>query len=209
MGAIGKARTLAEEEGFTHIQYRVGDLNKVSLEENTYDVIFGISSIHHIAELEAVYENVYRALKPNGYFYMDEFVGPSQFQWTDAQLEAVNEILKQIPERLRVGRSNPGTIRNRAVRPTIEEMNAIDPSEAIRSGEIIPLLSAHFPDFTLRGYGGNILHLLLEDIAGNFAETDVEAVDWLERIFAYEDRFLSRDGVGDDFAVIVAQKSAK
>ncbi len=208
-GAIEKARALANEQGYTHIHYQMSDVNKASLEDNAYDVVFGISSIHHIAELESVYEKVYRALKPEGYFYMDEFVGPSQFQWTDAQLEAVNEILRQLPERLRVRRSDGKTIRNAVVRPTIKQMNAADPSEAIRSAEIIPLLSEHFPDFALRGYGGNILHPLLEDLSGNFVETDAEAMEWLERIFAYEDDWLLKEGVGDNFSVIVARKPLK
>jgi SAM-dependent methyltransferase len=208
-GAVEKARALARAEGHTHIHYRVADINKASLEENAYDVVFGISSIHHIVELESLYAKVYRALKPGGYFYMDEFVGPSQYQWSNAQLEAVNAILKQIPERLRVRRSDGKLIRNSVVRPTIDQMNAVDPSEAIRSSEIIPLLSGHFPGFILRGYGGNILHLLLEDIAGNFVESDAEAMEWMERIFAYEDDWIAREGVGDNFAVIVARKPLK
>ena len=207
--AIEKARALAEDEGYTHIRYQVSDLNRVSLEADAYDVVFGISSIHHIAELETLYEKVHQALKPNGYFYMDEFVGPSQFQWPDQQIEGINAMLTEIPERLRVSRSDGKNIRSSVVRPTIDEMNAVDPSEAIRSGEIIPLLSERFPDFILRGYGGNILHLLLEDIAGNFVETDTESIEWLERIFAYEDDWLLKEDVVDDFAVIVAQKSAK
>lgn len=208
-GAVEKARALARAEGHTHIHYRVSDINKASLAVNAYDVVFGISSIHHITNLESLYANVYRALKPGGCFYMDEFVGASQFQWTTSQLEAVNEILRQIPERLRVRRSDGTTIRNAVARPTIDQMNAADPSEAIRSDELIPLLSEHFPDFILRGYGGNILHLLLEDIAGNFLETDAEAMEWLERIFTYEDDWIAREGVGDNFAVILARKPLK
>ena len=208
-GAVEKARALARAEGHTHIHYRVSDINKASLAVNAYDVVFGISSIHHITNLESVYENVYRALKPGGYFYMDEFVGASQFQWTASQLEAVNAILRQIPERLRVRRSDGKTIRSAVARPTIDQMNAADPSEAIRSDELIPLLSEHFHDFIVRGYGGNILHLLLEDIAGNFVETDAEAMEWMDRIFAYEDDWIAREGVGDNFAVIVARKPLK
>ncbi len=208
-GAIQKARALSEEQGLTHIRYRVSDVNKASLDENAYDAVLGISSIHHIAEIESVYENVYRAPKPDGCFYMDEFVGPSQFQWSDTQLEAVNDILRRIPERLRVRRSDGTTVRHAVVRPTIDQMNAVDPYEAIRSGEIIPLLSEYFPDVTLRGYGGNILHLLLEDITGNFVETDAEAREWLERIFDYEDEWLLKEGVGDNFSAIVARKPLK
>ena len=206
-GAVEKAQALAKEEGYTHIHYQVSDNNKATLAENAYDVVFGISSIHHFAEVESVYENVYSALKPNGYFYMDEFVGPSQFQWFDAQLEAVNDFLTRIREHLKVRRSDGKTIRNAIVRPTIDRMNAVDPSKAIRSSEIIPQLSEHFLDFTVRGYGGNILRMLLEDIVGNFVETDPDAAEWLDRIFAYEDDWLLKEGVRDNFSVRGAEAS--
>ncbi len=165
--AVEKARKLAGQAAYTHIRYWVSDLNSVQLEKQAYDVVFGISSVHHVAKLELLYGQISRALKPRGCFYMDEFIGPSQFQWSDQQLDAVNRMLERIPERLRV-RQSTGTVKERVMRPSIAEMNADDPSEAIRSEEIVPLLAERFPDFLLRGYGGNILHLLLEDIAGNF-----------------------------------------
>ncbi len=205
-GAIRQARDLARREGLHHIHYEIADLNNAQLPENEYDVVFGISSVHHIVELEALYENVHRTLRPGGIFYMDEFVGPSQFQWPDRQVDAINSILGEIPVRFRRSRSDAGTIRERHTRPTVVEMNAGDPSEAIRSAEIIPLLSSYFTDITIRPYGGTILLSLLEDIAGNFEGSDPEAMQWLERIFAYEDNLIDSGELSDDYAVIIARK---
>ncbi len=205
-GAIATAKTQAEALGHTHIHYEVQDLNRFTLPANTYDVIFGVSAVHHIAELENLHKNVHGALTPGGYFYMDEFIGPSQFQWTERQLEAVNDFLGSIPARLRVSVTDGVTLHEVVKRHTIEYMNTIDPSEAIRSAEILPLLSQYFPGYTFRGYGGTILHLLMEDIAGNFDETDPEAMEWLEKMFAYEDELIASGELTDDFAVILARK---
>src|SRR5207302_4853324 len=37
----------AAAEGFSHLHYRTADLNTIRLELKAYDVIFGISSVHH------------------------------------------------------------------------------------------------------------------------------------------------------------------
>ena len=46
----------------------------------------------------------------------------------------------------------------------------------------------------------------MEDIAGNFDETDPEAMEWLEKMFAYEDELIASGELTDDFAVILARK---
>ena len=51
--------------------------------------------------------------------------------------------------------------------------------------------------------------MLLEDIVGNFVEIDADAMEWLDRIFAYEDDWLLKEGVRDNFSVIVARKPLK
>ena len=207
-GAIEVARSLAHSSGLEHIRYQTGDLNHIDLPVDAYDVVLGISAIHHVTELEALFESVHATLKPEGCFYLDEFVGASQYQWPQQQLDAINEFLPRIPQRLRVSQSDGHSIRDEVTRPTIEEMQASDPSEAIRSAEIIAVLKKYFSDVTVRGYGGAILQMLLADIAANFVDSDTEATEWLERLFKYEDELLASGEIQHDFAVILARKPA-
>src|SRR6185295_2540221 len=90
-GAVSEATRLANEAGLKHISYRVADINFIELPKNTYDVIFGVGSIHHTARLEYLFRQVAGSLKPDGFFFLDEYVGPSHFQWTDQQLAAINK----------------------------------------------------------------------------------------------------------------------
>lgn len=207
-GAIAVARALAHDAGLDHIRYKIGNLNDIGLPVDTYDVVLGISAIHHVTELEALFKSVHTTLKPGGYFYLDEFVGASQYQWPQQQVDAINEFLPRIPQRLRISQSDGHSIRDRVTRPTIGEMQASDPSEAIRSAEIIAVLKKHFSDITIRGYGGAILQMLLADIAANFVESDSEATEWLESLFKYEDELLTSGNIQHDFAVILARKPA-
>jgi len=208
-GAIEKARRAAREEGYSHIQYRVADLNQVDLPKDRYDVIFGISSVHHVAGLEHLFAQVYSSLKPGGYFFLDEYVGASQYQWPDQQLGHINRVLEMLPQRFKFSLSRPGETKPPVARPTVEEMNAVDPSEAVRSSEIGPLLERYFEQVEFRGYGGGLLHMLLEDIAGNFAEDDSEALCWLQRIFSIEDSLLEQGELEHDFAVLIGRKPTR
>ncbi len=50
-------------------------------------------------------------------------------------------------------------------------MKQVDPSEAIRSADILPLVHQYFNVIRCIGYGGTILHLFFDRIAGNFQES--------------------------------------
>lgn len=203
--SIRKAREAAAQGGLTHVHYEVRDVNRIELPAGTYDVVWGVHSIHHIASLEHVFGEVRKALKPGGYFVLNEFVGPTQFQWTDRQLEVINGLLNVIPERFRVRCADGKSLKSTVVRPTIAEMNRVDPSESIRSAEILPLLPRFFEVLEVIGYGGTILQLLLHEIAGNFK--DGEGAALLEPIFDLEERLIALGDLPHDFALIVARKS--
>ena len=84
-------------------------------------------------------------------------------------------------------------------------MAAADPSEAVRSSEIVPLLAQYFRILEVKGYGGAILHELLYDIAGNFCEEHTGSLDYLRRLFETEDQLTASQKIRDDFAVIIVR----
>ncbi len=51
-GAIQKAAAAARRAGLGHIHYQTADLNQVVLERYRYDVVFGLSAIHHLIRPE-------------------------------------------------------------------------------------------------------------------------------------------------------------
>src|SRR2546428_6859860 len=202
--AVRIATEKAELGDLGHLRYRTADLNTVTLDRASYDVIFGVSSIHHVQNLEHLFEQVRQALKPGGYFFLDEFIGPSRFQWTQAQLRVINDQLQQIPKDLRRLVSDHTKFKERIVRKSVSEMIVADPSEAVRSSEIVPLLEDYFSILEITGYGGAILHELLYDIAGNFCEENTGSLDRLRKLFEVEDQLTASQTVNDDFAVIIA-----
>ena len=199
----------AAAEGLGHLSYRTADLNNVALDAGAYDVIFGISSVHHTENLEHLFQQVRQALKPNGYFFLDEFIGPSRFQWTDAQLRVINNELQGLPKDLRRLISDRTKFKNAVRRKSVGEIIAADPSEAVRSGEIVPLLSQYFSVLEVKGYGGAILHELLYDTAGNFREENAGSLEHLRRLFEVEDELTASGKLAHDFAVIIARTNSE
>jgi len=187
------------------LRFHSGDVRSVLDGNKTYDIILAESALHHLTPLESLLQRVSLVLSGNGYFIVDEFVGPSRFQWTDAQLKAANKLLQSLPESYRVF-SDSKRIKNQIYRPGRLSMMMNDPSEAVESASIVPLISKHFNVIESRPYGGNLLHLVFSDIAHHFLNDDLQTKDLLRRCFDAEDEFLSHEGVTSDFVFMVCKK---
>lgn len=202
------ARGEAQKGGFAdRVNYQTCDINQIALPENKYDVTFCAMSLHHFARLVHVLEQIKHSLKPDGLFIFNEYVGPSQFQWTDKQLQIINAILELLPEKYRKDLSRLGlTVKKEVIRPTIEDMERIDPSEAIRSAEIIPLVGKHFTILEKVDYGGTLLHTLLHNIVGNFDPQKEEDVALLKLLHYLEMVLIKEEVLESDFTLVVAAK---
>jgi 2-polyprenyl-3-methyl-5-hydroxy-6-metoxy-1,4-benzoquinol methylase len=205
--SISIATEQSKKEGIDQsINYYVIDVNKIVLENEKFDFIFFGSSLHHIKNLECVLEECKKSLKPDGILVLNEYIGPSQFQWTDQQLTIINELLEIIPPRLKID-SITGMMRTNVSRPSIEYMNKNDPSEAIRSAEIISLVSKNFSVIERFNFGGTILHMLLHSIVNNFNPSDENDLGILKLLGYIEQKFIDNDILPSDFALIVAKKT--
>lgn len=149
------------------IEYFSTDLNNYIPHPNKYNFIYFFHSLHHIKSLEKILEGCAKALLPGGIMMVNEFVGPSRFQWTEEQLNEANTIFRLLPEELRFDLSNQ-KIKERIKPLTIEEMIEIDESEAVRSAEIEVLLKEYFDILEEKNWGGTLTHLIFENTAGNY-----------------------------------------
>ena len=207
-GAVELARRLAAEHGIAdRATYAVADLNEHVFEPGRYDAALASMAVHHIQNLEHFFVQVQRAVKPGALFVMSEFVGPTQFQWTDRQMRLADELLQDIPREYRRSLQS-GHVKKRATRQTVAQMNAIDPTEAVRSAEIIPIMWKYFEVIEQVDFGGTLLNLVLEEIAGNFTDNPHDLAI-LDRLFAAERRLLRSSAIPSDFSVLVGRVRAE
>jgi ubiquinone/menaquinone biosynthesis C-methylase UbiE len=187
------------------IRYAVGDVFDIEVKESLYDVIVVEQSLHHFSPLDKILSRIAAFLKKDGFFFINEFVGPTRFQWTDRQIEAVNGLLAVLPIKFKtLWKTND--IKRKMVRPSHLRMILGDPSEAVESDRIVPLLRTIFDVIELKGYGGSILHLLFNGIAHNFLNDDPETKHYLKMIFDVEDLLLQSQDIQHDFVVAVCCK---
>lgn len=205
---IEQARRNAREQGLdTVLNFQVGSVYDQPVPEEAYDVVLVEHALHHFTPLREVLTRIERALKPTGLFVVNEFVGPTRFQWTARQVEAVDAVLTLLPKRLR-RRVGTAAHKARNSAPSILRMIMSDPSEAVESAEIRPLLREMFDVIDVREYGGTILSLALSEIAQNFMEGDEESMKALEMSFDAEDVLLTSGELSSDFALIVCRRSS-
>jgi ubiquinone/menaquinone biosynthesis C-methylase UbiE len=205
--AIAQAKNTAEAEGLgDRIEYSVADLNSIQLPLHKYDAVFAISSVHHVFQLETLFEQVRNTLKPGAPFFLDEFIGPSRFQSSPFVTEVINRILAALPQKYRLNLfSNDGSFVNGYAAPPIKWFEEHDPSEAVRSGEIMRTLKMYFDVIEYKAYGGGILHMLLSGIAGNFDPQDENDVCILT-ILNVLDEFLEKaEAIESDMAAILCR----
>jgi len=168
------------------IRYFASDFNRPVLPEKKYDIVFFHQSLHHVGKLEKLYRAVLRALKPDGYLYLDEFVGPSRHEWEERGIDEQQRIFNTIPEEFRLTDELP-----LPVQPD-------DPSEAIRSGEILDQLTVGFQVEAVRGYGGNLLSVIYPYFDWKNAPDDL-----VQRLMQEEDRMLTKEH--SYYAVVLAR----
>lgn len=88
--------------------------------------------------------------------------------------------------------------------PTASSVAEDDPSEAVRSAELLDVLEQYFHIVEKKGAGGNIIQYLFKDIAGNFSADDPDSQTLVRMIQTIEDALIQCGEFEDDFAYVVA-----
>jgi len=138
--------------------------------EEPLGAVIARNVLHRQHDLDGALDRVEQLLAPGGLVFVDEFVGPSRFQWTDTQLEAINRLLASLPDELlvEVG-AGKGQHKRAVVRPNLANHAAANPDEVVCSDRIVAGLDARFERVEVHLYGGALYHQLFTRIMGNFA----------------------------------------
>jgi SAM-dependent methyltransferase len=125
------------------------DLNVEALPERSYDAVLTTGCMHHIQNLDFCFRSIRRALKSCGLLWLNDYVGPNQFQWSDTQMRLADELLAIVPR--------PWRLRDRVCRFDSAAMRDMDPSEAVAPQHIPAALRAHFEIVKAWARGGTLL----------------------------------------------------
>ena len=137
---------------------------------------------------------------------VNEFVGPSRFQWTPTQVAMANRLINMLPEDLRLDLTGDGRrLKTKSVTPTPEELIAGDPSEAVRSADIDRVLKEHFDIIEEKPWGGTLNYLVFENIAGNFNPKNPYQLCIIEMLIHHENTLIEHKIIPSDFKFYMAK----
>lgn len=181
------AREAAVAEGLLpRIRYYAADFNRPSLPKKLYDVVFVHQALHHVTRLERLMSAIMEALTEDGILYLDEYIGPSRTQWNEKRIRRHRAIFESTPGEAKLSDT------------LLLPVQKYDPSEAVRSAEIMPRLRVGFDIKAVRGYGGNLLSVLCPLIDFDRTPGGVDAI-------IREEKQLLATGEPPFYAVIVAR----
>ncbi|HRK73074.1 MAG TPA: class I SAM-dependent methyltransferase [Rhodothermales bacterium] len=202
------AKEAAQQAGMTeHLTFFVSDATSFHPDPATYDVLIAEASLHHFHSLETLIPRMIHWLKPSGILILHEYVGPARFQWSYSQMAAADALLAQLPSSYRT-RWNGRGVKTKHHRPGWLPMWLNDPSEAVMSDRVMPLLHQHLAPTLIRPLGGTVLHLLFDEIAHHFLQPDETATAFLELAFNTEDHLIAAYSLSSDFVFAIFHRSS-
>lgn len=150
------------------------------------DIIIANQCLHHVLELESLFDAIRTALRPDGYFLTSDMIGRNGHQrWPEA-LELVQEFWKELPPSYRYNQ-----LLRRQEDTYINHDCSTEGFEGIRAQDILPLLVQHF-HFELFIPFGNLIFVFIDRPFGhNF---DAQA-DW-------DRNFIDRVHAADEAAML-------
>lgn len=99
---FAQAQAVATAENLG-MEFRVEDLNFISIEPAQYHMIFAHAVLHHVINLESLFDEIAHGLRNDGFLHLVEVVGENRrLIWPENEVFA-NLLLEQIPNRITDG----------------------------------------------------------------------------------------------------------
>lgn len=153
---LKRGKASIEKKGLgRHFRFATFDVNSWR-PERQYRVIIAVQSLHHFVELELLFDKIYEALHPDGYFLTDDMIGRNGHQrWPEA-LKFVEELWRELPEKYRYNHQL------KRVDTRFENRDcSTEGFEGIRAQDVLPLLVKRFYFDFFIGFG-NIIDVFID-----------------------------------------------
>jgi SAM-dependent methyltransferase len=176
-------------------RYYQMDVNSGQFPEEGYDLVINHAAAHHMACIDRVFRLITSILPEDGYFVSYDYVGPHRNQYSISQWEAawnLNQTLSM-------------DVRQDMRYPHLPTMLVSDPTEAIHSELIIPVMKRYFHIEKHQHLGGALAYLLLTFNENMQAISQQEQLQWLKNIMEADYNYLMKNPGSSLFDYIIAR----
>ena len=162
----GRARELAAKEGVgRYLTITEADLN-TWVPKQKYSIVIAKDTLHHVLELEHLFDSIHEALEDEGTFLTSDMIGRNgHMRWPEA-LELIQSMWTFIPDHYKT---------NHQLKRVEQEYQNWDCSkvgfEGIRAQDILPLLVKKFSFRSFLGFG-NLPDIFIERGFGHNLSVD-------------------------------------
>jgi len=183
---LERGRALAYEEGVTErMEFIAADINAWTGEGDGYDVIIANQFLHHVVELEQLFDHVLELLAPDGCFVTSDMIGRNGHQrWPEAK-GVLDEFWAELPDSYRYH-----VLLQRQEQEYLDWDCSQQGFEGIRSQDVLPLLDERFGFELFIGFG-SIIDPFIDRGFGHHFDPDAEwDRDFIDRVQARDDELL-------------------
>jgi SAM-dependent methyltransferase len=203
---LERGRQMAEREGVAqHIAFVEGDFNQWKATKQ-YSGIIANQSLHHVLNLEGVFDEVKHALLPGAYFIVSDMIGRNGHQrWPEA-LEEVCRFWQELPAEYRYNRQL-----NRHEEVYQNWDCSTEGFEGIRAQDILPLLMTRFHFHVFIGFA-NVVDIFIDRSFGHNFDAEQEwDRNFIDRLHAFDEEAFAAGRLTPThmMAVLTAQATAQ
>ena len=179
---LERARIAASDAGMSdYFIFTRCDFNEW-IPVTNYEIVMANQSLHHVMNLEGLFDAVQQSLKSDGLFLISDMIGRNgHMRWPEA-MDRLGSFWDELPDSYRYNR-----LLNRHEEQYINYDCSTEGFEGIRAQDILPLLMERF-NFNFFFPFGNIIFVFIDRTFGHNFDADADwDKDFIDRVHACDE----------------------
>jgi len=179
----------AEADVVEHFAFTQGDFN-TWVANGEYHAVIAHHALHHVLELEHLFDQIKRSLRPDGYFVAGDMIGRNgHLRWPEA-LRELQRFWRELPVDYRWNRPL-----ERYEELYVNHDCSTEGFEGIRAQDVLPLLLSRFDFRAFIGFG-NLVDVFTDRAFGHHFDIEAEwDRNFIDRLHAFDEQAILGGGL--------------
>jgi len=191
-----------EHEVIPYFLFEQSDFNQWTPSQK-YNLVIANQCLHHVIELEHLYDQINSALTPDGYFITSDTIGKNgHMRWPEA-LKLLQQIWGNMPDRYKTNHAM-----QRFEKKYINHDCSTEGFEGIRAQDVLPLLVERFNFELFISFANLILIFIDRSFGPNFDPNNPEDVAFIDQIHQLDEKHMKEGTIKPTQMLAVMRKQS-